>query len=153
MERERSISRHLCSILILESFLLTSTWTKEDCSPCSSPLHNLYQIITKDLFPDGYEVYINCLAFDEYGDLSRGIASGYSKSGTNQTMRMIVECQKKVLSAKKSGVAPNTSDIRNQGYTACLECADTMDACRTRKLVNLQSSSVSPLHSLLPPFL
>ena len=108
-------------------------------SPCSLPLSNLYQTINEDIFPNGYEVFINCLSFDGHGALERGIVSGHDTSSSeNKTMRFVIECASKgssILVALHSGMPANvTSDIRELGYSACVECEDSTDPCRTRKL-------------------
>ena len=103
---------------------------------CSLPLNRLNQAISEDIFQDGYEVFINCLSFDEHGALKRGIVSG-QESSENQTMRFVIECASEgsILVALQSEMAANiTSDIREQEYTACMECEDSIDPCRTRKL-------------------
>ena len=108
-------------------------------SPCSLPLSELNQTINEDIFPNGYEVFVNCLSFDEHGALERGIISGHDTSSSeNNTMRFVIECASKgssILVALQSGMPANvTSDIRELGYSACVECEDSTDPCRTRKL-------------------
>ena len=105
--------------------------------PCSLPLNKLYQAISEDIFPEGYKVFLNCLSFNEHGALKRGIVSGH-ESSENQTMRFVIECASEgsILVALQSEMAANiTSDIREQEYSACMECEDSVDIdpCRTRK--------------------
>ena len=106
-----------------------------NASPCSLPLNRLIQTITEDIFPIGYEVFINCLSFDEQGALNRGDVSGYHSS-ENRTMRFVIECASEgsILVALQSEMAASMFDIRQQEYTACVECEDSIDPCRTCKL-------------------
>lgn len=107
--------------------------------PCSLPLNRLNQTITEDLFPSVYEVFINCLSFDEHGALRRGIVSGHDSRSENQTMRFMIECTSKdsrILVALQSEMEANiTSDIRELEYSACVECEDSIDHCRMRKYI------------------
>jgi hypothetical protein len=135
------LSTLACSWMLAQT--VTATGNEEiivddsvNASPCSLPLDKLHQTINDDIFPNGYEVFINCLSFDEHGALERGIVSGHDSS-ENMTMRFVIECASKgsVLVALQSEMAANImSDIRELEYSACVECEDTIDPCRTCKL-------------------
>lgn len=134
-----------CSLILLTQTVTAASSeavvhsTITNASPCSLPLNRLNQTITKDLFPSGYEVFINCLSFDEHGALRRGIVSGHDSRSENQTMRFMIECASKdsrILVALQSEMEANiTSDIRELEYSACVECEDSIDHCRMRKYI------------------
>lgn len=145
METEASFS----SLVLYFLVVISATWLpalakesegkvkKFSRSPsCSLSLNSLYQATTEELFPDGLHMAINCLAFDEGGSLKSGVVSGFTDtSDGNQTVRFVINCQGSTVVALRSNLVANMSDIRDQNYSACLECEDSIDPCKTRKPV------------------
>ena len=141
MERDASLTPMVLYLLVVISATWLPVLAKESqgkvkkfsrSPPCSLSLNSLYQATSKELFPDGFHMAINCLAFDEEGSLKRGIVSGYRSDG-NQTVRFVIYCQGSTIVASRSNLVANMSDIKDQNYSACLECEDSIDPCKTRK--------------------
>lgn len=129
---------------------------------CSLSLSSLHLTITKEIFPEGFTVFINCLAFDERGHFKTGIASGFDhdhagrvENLTRTQLRFVIGCRRNILSAIESKIAANMSDIRDKDYSACLQCEDDPnEACKTRKdyssaTLGRSLSSSSPLTQLI----
>lgn len=97
---------------------------------------------------DNIEVYINCMSFNQNGELETAVVSGNSSTGDQSVVDFT--CKGNTLFASESERAFNTTES-----TSCFSCAtdsSTQDACVTRKTSSqgsLWSSSITGLLSLL----
>lgn len=100
-------------------------------SPCAVPHERLNSII-RGLFPENYNISINCLSFERTSTLKRGVVSGLNETG-GSGLRMVLSCVEEAIVAQPSALPPSS---RSMTTTACIECTDTAveaDICGTRK--------------------
>ncbi len=111
--------------------------------PCAISREKLDRAIYS-LFPEGYNVTINCLSFDENGALYRGIISGVNGTGGPGTLRLVLRCTEGVIASMQSNQA--VSGMEMEG-TACLNCSDAVvaaDICVGGNIPNENVCSMRP---------
>ena len=85
--------------------------------------------------PTEFDVFINCLAFNERRRLETGIVSAMPRDGTPGT-RYVLNCRNNALLAMQSNQSAIQFNLTQQDITVCEKCQDaaaTANICVNRK--------------------
>ena len=94
--------------------------------PCAISLVKL-ENATRELFPAGFNTVINCLSFNENGELSTGIVSG---SNATLGMRLILRCVEGLIVPMETFEPALDADYNRVPCLECIDATSGTDICR-----------------------